>query len=440
MSRAGLGTFPLGVANTLAHVGNDVKIAEEDLPHGDMARSRRQRVRYDAVDGEGRHMAREAVTIIDVAQAAGVSKSAAARVLARNGSASDKTRKKVLEAAARLGYRPNHVARAMKSGTTNTIGIVVPDVALPFFSAVLRGMADTARAAGFEVLVSNTDNDADIEARSLELLAEQRVDGVVIAPVFQENPAAIVRLDREGMPIVLLDRRMPGLEHLPLVSVDHVDATERAIRSLIESGHRRIALVTEAAQVRSTLERLTNQTSESSDLSLLRPSAQRFVGYLRALHRAGLEIDDELIIRSGYATGDAQRAVEAFLDRDTGATALHATDAVLSSGAYRGIRARGFSIPDDLSFIGFDDQDWTTMVQPAVTVVEQPRQRLGATATTALVGIIRGGAAEPREQMLEAELVVRASVAAASLPSRTLRCGTIRNGASAPSPPTSGRL
>lgn len=381
----------------------------EDLPHGDLTRQDIPDVRYDAIDQRERRMAHGAVTIIDVARVAGVSKSAAARVLAQSGSASERTRKKVLKAAESLGYRPNQLARAMKSGATNTIGIVVPDVALPFFSAVLRGLTDTARAAGFEVLVSNTDNDADIEARSLELLAEQRVDGIVIAPVFQEHPEAIIRLHHEGMPIVLLDRRMPGLEHLPLVSVDHVDATEQAIRALIDSGHTRIALVTEAAQVRATLESLTARDSTSSDLTLLRPSAQRLVGYLRALRNAGIEIDDDLIIRSGYSTQDAQQAVEAFLDRDTGATALHATDAVLSSGAYRGIRARNRSIPDDLSFIGFDDQDWTTMVRPAITVVEQPRQRLGATATTALIGIIRGGTAEPPQQMLAAELLVRGS-------------------------------
>ncbi|MGX1933816.1 LacI family DNA-binding transcriptional regulator [Microbacterium resistens] len=356
-------------------------------------------------------MAHGAVTIIDVARAAGVSKSAAARVLAQNGSASDVTRKKVLEAADRLGYRPNQLARAMKSGATNTIGIVVPDVAIPFFSAVLRGLTDTARAAGFEVLVSNTDNDADIEARSLELLAEQRVDGIVIAPVFQPEPSALIRLQNEGMPIVLLDRRMPGLEELPLVSIDHVDATEQAVRSLIELGHRRIALLTEAVQVHSTLEAFTEGPSQGSDVSLLRPSAQRLIGYLRALRQAGIAIDEDLIIRSGYTTELAQEAVEAFLDRSPDVTALHATDAVLSSGAYRGIRSRGLRIPEDLSLIGFDDQDWTTMVQPPVSVVEQPRQRLGATATTTLVGMIRGGTAEPRRQMLAAELLVRGSAA-----------------------------
>lgn len=409
-----MGTFHLRVRITLAHVGNDVNIIGEDLSHGDLRRRDVPLVRYDAIDQRERRTVHGAVTIIDVAQAAGVSKSAAARVLSGSGSASERTRKKVLEAAERLGYRPNQLARAMKSGATNTIGIVVPDVALPFFSAVLRGLTDTARAAGFEVLVSNTDNDADIEARSLELLAEQRVDGIVIAPVFQDSPDAIIRLHQEGMPIVLLDRRMPGLEHLPLVSLDHVDATEQAVRSLIDAGHRRIALVTEASQGGSTLDDLAAQDADHSDLSLLRPSAQRLIGYLRALRRADLEIDEDLIIRSGYTTAEAQQAVAAFLDRRAGATALHATDAVLSSGAYRGIRSRGLSIPDDLSFIGFDDEDWTTMVEPAVTVIEQPRQRLGATATTALVGIIRGGAAEPHQQLLQAELVARDSAVSVS--------------------------
>ncbi|WP_336629777.1 MULTISPECIES: LacI family DNA-binding transcriptional regulator [unclassified Microbacterium] len=356
-------------------------------------------------------MAHESVTIIDVAQAAGVSKSAAARVLSQKGSASSRTRELVLQAAEQLGYRPNQLARAMKSGATNTLGIVVPDVAIPFFSAVLRGFTDTARAAGFEVLVSNTDNDADIETRSLEVLTEQRVDGIVVAPVFRKEPAAIVRLEREGMPLVLLDRRMPGLEHLPLVSVDHVRATQTAVGALIDEGHRRIALVTEATLDVSALEALTRGDTAAIDLSPLRPSAQRLVGYLRALNHAGIAVDDRLIIRSGYNTADAQKAVEAFFARSTPATAIHATDAVLSSGTYRAIRNRGAAVPDELSFIAFDDQDWTTMVQPTVTVIEQPRQRLGAVAATALIGIIRGGAAEPHEQLLQAELIMRGSTA-----------------------------
>lgn len=346
------------------------------------------------------------VTIIDVAREAGVSKSAAARVMSRNGSASEATREKVLAAAELLGYRPNHFAKAMKSGSTHTIGVVLPDVASPFFSAVLRGLTDSARAAGFDVLVSNSDNDSDIEASSIELFAEKRVDGIVIAPVLQDDPAAIRAIAGEGLPVVLLDRRMPGLQHLPLVSVDHADASRQAMRALVELGHRRIAVVTETLHSFDELREL----SREQDLSLLRPSAQRVIGSLRAFEEAGLDAASIRLIRTRYSVADAQAAVDAFLDEPDGATAIHGTDATLTSGTYRALAARGI-LPGELSFIGFDDQDWTTMVQPAVSVIEQPRQRLGATATTTLVGIIRGGMTESRRQMLSAELLVRGSAA-----------------------------
>lgn len=355
-------------------------------------------------------MPRASVTITDVAKAAGVSKSAAARVLARSGSASAATRERVLKAADMLGYRPNLLARAMKSGITNTIGVVIPDVSIPFFSSVLRGLADKARAGGFEILVSNTDNDGAIEARSLELLAEQQVEGIAIAPVFQKNPSTLLQLADEGMPLVLLDRRMPGLEHLPFVSVDHVQATKTAIDALIELGHERIALLAETSPPISKLQTFTEKASSHPELSLLRPSAQRIIGYLRAMKEHNLGIDEELILHSSYTTNSAQDAVIRFLKKGCDITALHATDAVLSSGAYRGIRSLGLSVPEHLSFVGFDDQEWTIMVQPRVSVVEQPREQLGAVAATLLMKTISGSRPEPLKRLLQPELLMRDSV------------------------------
>ncbi|WP_309066005.1 LacI family DNA-binding transcriptional regulator [Microbacterium sp.] len=350
------------------------------------------------------------VTIIDVAREAGVSKSAAARVLARSGSASAETRNRVLAAAAKLGYRPNQLARAMKSGSTRTIGVILPDVASAFFSAVLRGLTDSARAAGFEVLVSNTDNDPDIEASSIDLLAEKRVDGIVVAPVFQEQPSAILEIADEGVPLVLLDRRMPQLEHLPLVCVDHADASRQATAALLALGHTRIALITETARTLGELQEL----SASSDLSLLRPSAQRAIGYLRALAAAGIGPDDAVLVRSGYSVESASSAVTAFLESGVRVTAAHATDAVLTSGAYRAFGTHGLRLPQDLSFVGFDDQDWTTLVRPAVSVVDQPRQRLGAAAATALIAAIRGNRPDELNVRLGASLLMRDSAAPAA--------------------------
>lgn len=348
-------------------------------------------------------------TIIDVAREAGVSKSAAARVLARSGSASPQTKQKVLEAAERLGYRPNQLAKAMKSGLTHTLGVVLPDVANPFFSAVLRGFTDAARSAGFEVLVSNTDNDPEIESSSIELLAEKRVDGIAIAPVLQRDPQAIARIAAEGIPVVLLDRRLPTLAALPLVSADHADATAQAVRALIDNGHTRIALLTEATQSLDEL-RAIAEGPDDEYFALLRPSAQRVIGYLRALAAAEIPADEHLLLRSAYSVDDAQRAVEAFLDSGVTATALHSTDAALTSGAYRALTARDIAVPQDLAFIGFDDQDWTTLVRPAVSVIDQPRQRLGATAATTLIGAIRGHAPSAHDHLLNASLLMRDSV------------------------------
>lgn len=347
----------------------------------------------------------QSATINDVARQAGVSKSTAARVLSGNGSASPSTQQRVHEAAQQLGYRPNGLARAIVSGTSNTIAVVLPDVANAFFSAALRGLTDSARAAGFEVLVSNTDNDADIEARSIELLTEKRADGFIIAPVFQRHPQAISRLVQDNVPVVLLDRRMPALADVPLVSVDHVGAAERATSSLIELGHERIAILTEAPQ---DLRDLTDDVTEAK-LGVLRPSTQRLIGYRQALVKHGVPLDERLVVRAEYSGIAAQRSVHGLLDSEIHFTALFGTDAILTAGAYKALAERGVKLPDTASFIGFDDQEWTTLVEPSITVMDQPRHALGSTAATRLLAMVRGVASEMNDVRLPASLVVRGS-------------------------------
>ncbi|WP_166376045.1 LacI family DNA-binding transcriptional regulator [Aeromicrobium phragmitis] len=347
------------------------------------------------------------MTVIDVAREAGVSKSSAARVLSGRGSASPATQRRVTEAAQRLGYRPNALARAMVSGSSHTIAAVIPDVANAFFSATLRGLTDAARSAGFEVIVSNTDNDADVEARSLELLAEKRADGFVVAPVFQDAPEAITRLVEDGTPVVLLDRRMPALADLPLVSVDHVGASRLATEYLIELGHRRIAIVTEAP------DRLTDlrELPPDAEISSLRPSTQRLLGYVQALDDHGVELDQDLVLESDYDAGSARAAVSAALDAGLGFTALYCTDAIVTLGAYNAVADHQVAVPDDISFIGFDDQEWTTLVRPSITVIDQPRHELGSAAATRLLAQLRDIDPDERDLRLPAHLIPRESTA-----------------------------
>lgn len=349
------------------------------------------------------------VTIIDVAREAGVSKSTAARVLAGNGSSSPKSQRLVTEAAERLGYRPNGIAKAMASGSSHTIGAVIPDVASPFFSAVMRGLTDASRAAGFEVIVSNTDNDPAVEARSLDVLTEKRVDGLVIAPVFQNSTHRIDDVVEGGTPVVLFDRRSTGaLTELPLVSLDHAGASRLAVDHLVSLGHERIAIVTEATETPEELLRV-----EETQTAVLRPSSQRLLGYLRALGEHGIPVDPALILRSGYAAESASETVGRALDAGIGFTALYCTDSVLTLGAYRALVDREVALPEELSFVGFDDQEWTTLVRPEVTVVDQPRHSLGVAAAERLLRQIEtDGEAEEDDIRLPASLIVRGSTRA----------------------------
>lgn len=351
-----------------------------------------------------------AVNVFDVARLAGVSKSTAARVLAGAGSASPRAVQRVRDAAASLGYTPNGLAKAMVSGETNTIGVVVPDISSAFFAAVVRGITDVARAEGFEVLLSNTDGEAQAEDRSLEVFAQKRVDGIVIAPLNRVTSPALALLTSQAMPLVLLDRTSPAAQDSTLVSLDHATASRLAVEHLTGLGHRRIAVLSEAGG------RLDELLGGDVDRNGLPPSSLRLLGYVDAMEAAGLPLDRSLVIGAGY---DREAARDAVRERFAGPdrpTALYCSSELLSSGAYEALLDLGLRYPDDVSFIGFDDQEWCTLVRPAITVVAQPHYELGSTTAHRLVEAIRGPHPEATRITLPPTLIVRDSTGAMAGP------------------------
>jgi LacI family transcriptional regulator len=345
----------------------------------------------------------DSVTVADVARAAQVSKATAARVLSNRGSASPAARQKVLAAAEQLGYYPNALARAMSAGRAHMIGAVIPDISNPFFSAVVRGLSDHMRAGGLEVIIINTDNSAAIEAQSLEMLATKRVDGLMLAPVIPDGSDIARTLAQRGLPIVLFDRRSRGLEDLPLVALDHEAAGRLATQHLIDLGHERIAVATQ----------LPSRTAQLLDPAerVLRPSAQRLRGHLTALQQAGISLDMRLIIDAPYDHVAAADAVAGQLP-ELDATALFATDSVVTHGAFRALQRLGVRVPDELSFVGFDDQDWTTLVNPQITVLTQPLRSLGLAAADLLSQRIARPSDTPDDVLLRGELLIRQSTRA----------------------------
>jgi LacI family transcriptional regulator len=338
---------------------------------------------------------RSTATIQEVADLAGVSVSTAARALGAYGSVSPAVRERVAAAAATLGYRRNSLARSMITGTTHTIGLVLADIENPFFARAARGVADVAHRAGYEVLLVNSDEDPRTERAAVRTLSEKQVDGLIIAPASSDSGHNVNDLLARGTPVVLIDRVIPGID-ADAVIVDNEQAAMRVANHFSDLGHRRIALLTSQGLVH------TNQA--------------RLAGYLRGLAAAGLPVAQELIRMATYTREAAVHEAEIVLGLADPATAIFTTDNLMSLGAYEGAQRAGRSVPDDVSLVGFDDLEWTTIVRPPLTVVVQPVYELGAAAATRLLARLAGDDSPPAVQTLATTFAVRASTGPA--PSR----------------------
>jgi LacI family transcriptional regulator len=335
----------------------------------------------------GRDRPSSSPTVADVAQAAGVSFATAARALGGYGHVSAKARAAVEAAAAELGYRRNDVARALASGSTRSVGLVVGDIENPFFATVSRGVADVLEPEGYTLLLANSDEDPARERRAVEALRTQ-VDGLLIAP------AASTGADRTqdpGKPLVLLDRSVTGLE-ADCVTVENAAGAARAVEHLLERGHKRIGIVTSGAGSSST--------------------AQRIRGYRSALKKAGIAPDPAWeAVNPAFSPAGAHAAALALLSapRRRRVTAVFTTDNFMTHGLWLAARDLGLRVPSDLAVAAFDDIDWLTLVDPPVTAVVQPVMELGREAGRLLLRRLAEPGAPVRRVRLGTELVVRGS-------------------------------
>src|SRR3954452_12623835 len=233
---------------------------------------------------------RNGATIPDVARAAGVSRATTARALGGYGSVSAETLDRVRTAAEQLGYRPNELARSMITGKTFTIGVIVADIENPFFARVSRGVSDTARHAGFEVILVNTDEDVEAERNALKVLQEKRVDGVIVAPVSGSEVDHLLAVRQAGCPIVLIDRRVKDLP-ADTVVIDNRTAAADAVERLLAAGHRRIALVTGGGG---------GDLRPQGGPRAISTGAERIECYRAALRAAGIEEPDAYLRATAF--------------------------------------------------------------------------------------------------------------------------------------------
>ncbi|NKK04169.1 substrate-binding domain-containing protein [Rhizobium leguminosarum bv. viciae] len=348
-------------------------------------------------------------TIDDVARVAGVSRATAARVLGGYGYVGVDTSKRVSDAAEKLAYQPNQLARSMATGRSKTIGVVIADIENLYFARAIRAITDTASAKGFAVILVTTDEDITLEREAVRVLLAKRVDGLIVSPTSSIDVDHLTRAQDGGCPIVLLDRRVPML-NADTFAIDNYAAAHQAVASLIAHGHHRIALV-------------SNAPSHGEKEYLISSVRERIDGYRAALHDAAIEIDPDLIVLGGWDIEKLADKVRKLCARADRPTAVLATDSSVALVLLKVLREAGLSIPDDLSLISFDDADWTAAVTPPLTVVSQPIRELATAATEDLIARLMGEAKTQNgnETLLPATLIERDSVSTAR---RTPQSGT----------------
>jgi LacI family transcriptional regulator len=346
-------------------------------------------------------------TVPDVARAAGVSTATAARALGGYGSVRAATRERVQLAAEQLGYRPNSLARSMITGSTRTVGVVMSDIENPFFRRSLRGIADTARARGFEVLLANTDEQLDKEDTAVTLMTERRVDGLVVCPADGADRSHLSDVIEAGIPVVLLDRRVAGLR-ADTVGIDNRKAARAAAEYLIERGHRDIAIVTGGTP--EMLERMHRPGMRGVERLTATTVGSRAAGFRDAMDAAGLPIRLDLLSSGGYRREDAEAETARLLGLERPPTAILAFDAMQSLGAYSAIAKAGVRCPDEVSLLGFDDTEWADVINPGLTVLAQPTYDIGVEACQILLARIAGTAGAPVQRRLPTQLIERGSV------------------------------
>ena len=329
-------------------------------------------------------------TIRDVARLSGVSIATVSAVINGTAVVTPKRAARVREAMEALDYHADGIARSLKTGRTNVIGMVIPDVTNPFYPEVITGVEEVAARAGYSVILCNTNEDPAQEQRQLNTLFARRVDGVLIACT--DSSAAYDRLTCRRFPLVFFDR-IPGLLHGPAVSADNAAGAYQATKHLIAAGHRRIALIAGNAR--------------------LSTHAGRIEGFRQAMQEAGLPVLEEYFRIGGLQIAAGHQAGLDLFRLPVPPSAVFCSNNKMLLGLVRALGEIGIACPRQVSLVGFDDVAWTENFYPPLTTVAQPAREIGRKAMELLLARILGqeqDSLQNEQVLLPPELRIRASV------------------------------
>ena len=329
------------------------------------------------------------MTLVELAAKLNLSISTVSRALSRPDMVAPRTRELIAEAAERYGYRPNGIARSLRKGKTQTIGLVVSDIQNPFYASVTRATERVAARHGYTLVICNADENAENEARALRLLDDMQVAGIIHGSSGATLPL-LQTLSAKGIPIVDIDR-VSGLAEADTVLVDNALGAALAAEYLLSLGHTRVAIITGPQH--------------------LTTGAERLSGFRRALGEADTALTDAYVKIGDFREASGFAATLELLALPLAPTALFVANNEMMAGALSALQKRGVKVPEDISLISFDDVRWAKYVDPPLTIIAQPTEQIGTLAAELLFERL-AGRSERVSRRLEPTLVVRGSCAA----------------------------
>jgi LacI family transcriptional regulator len=347
-------------------------------------------------------MSQRKTTIREVASRAGVSLGTASNVFNGKAGVAAENRRRVLEAAEALGFRPNSLAAGLRRQRTRTIGLVVPDVLNIVFNELVEHLENIALSQSYEVIIVTSREDPEREHERVRALLSRRVDGLVIIPT-RDWSATEREMRHHRIPVVVLDR-VAAHDHFPSVAVDNAAATRLGTEHLLGLGHRDLAFV-----INST--RLWN-------------SAARVEGFLAAMRAAGLEQRARVLL-PGMTEEETRAGVLPVLTAARRPTAVFTGSNVATLGVLRAVQDAGMSIPQDLSLLAFDDFAWLTVLRPFVSAIRQPTEALAGHAWRILTAAFEAPDRPAEHIRLAAPLITRETTAPPGKARRTVKADTV---------------
>ena len=329
----------------------------------------------------------KAASIYDVARESGVSVFTVSEVVNKKSHVSKKLRDRVEKTIRKLNYRPNLIARSLAKQKTHTIGMIVPDIANPFFPMVVRGAEDAAQKHGYNLLLCNSDDSLEKEERAIELLLSKRVDGILLTKAVGDFRAPLRQMIKEvKIPFVLVMRTYPKLTANAVITDDYQGAYD-AVCHLARAGRRRIGLISGPLKVSNAV--------------------ARWQGFHDSLKAMGLPFEKELIVEGDYRIESGYRAGHALLShRPDG---IYVANHLMTVGLLKAAEEMGLGCPEDFGLVSFDDYPWLGIFRPRLTTVELPKHQLGSEAAELLIKRISGDRSKTVLLKLQPELRIRES-------------------------------